>query len=57
MFSESIEPGIKKKFLDGQYAPDVKEVFDEYLSEKIYTKYLKKYSRSLARQVVLKMLS
>ena len=58
VFSDSITPGIKKKFIDGEYGPEVKELLtDARLNQKVYEMHLKKYARSLGRQVVFKMLS
>lgn len=57
VFKESIEPSIKKGFLDGQYGPEVKGLINGNYEEKDFQNNMKKYIKSIAKQATLKMLS
>lgn len=57
VFKESIDPNIKKGFLDGKYGSDVKSLINGNFEDKDYENCIKKYIRSIAKQATIKMLS
>lgn len=57
IFKQSIEPNLKKGLLEGRYGVEAANLVNEKFEEKDYESNLKKYVKSIAKQVTLKMLS
>lgn len=49
-------PSIKKKYIDGIYGADVKEILTNNMTDKLYKNYIRTYLRTLTKQLVKKML-
>ena len=56
VFNQSLEPTIKKSALEGIYELDVKELLGGSLKEEVYSKYLLKFLRPIARQAASRAL-
>ena len=56
MFHDSIEPLIKKKALEGEYSPEVRQLLGNPLTQELYCKYLGLFLREVARNASLRAL-
>lgn len=57
IFKESIEPNLKKGLVTGQYGVEGKNIGAGKFEETDYENIVKKYIKSVSKQVVIKMLS